>query len=77
MEKQGYWTAWQRMTSRGPSRWSYNHFTKDGLTALCGKRIPRSHEVFRIEYLGYDQCKKCKEKHYDTAGPAPGEGGKV
>lgn len=54
--------AWQAITKRGPGRWSSNHHTIDDKTTLCGKPIPKSHEVFRNDAFGEKDCQKCIER---------------
>ncbi len=52
--------AWQSMTSRGPGKWSNNHYTEDDKKTLCGRKIPE--RPFRLEACGSDSCAKCFEK---------------
>lgn len=49
--------AWQAITTRGPGRWSNNHYTDDGKTMLCGKKMPE--QIFRNDAFSERDCQKC------------------
>ncbi len=66
----GEWIQWQSMGKRGPGRWSNRHYTRNGRVALCGRKIPDKHRVFRVDDPGdLDVCPGCQRR----VGPPPGK----
>jgi hypothetical protein len=57
------WTSWQSLGRNGPSRWSSDHYTRDGDKTLCGIRIPVAPYVFqRGRGEGGNECPTCVRK---------------
>lgn len=63
------WVAW----SLGPNRWTKTHYAPDGITTLCGVRVPAGYSnygmVFDVQWLGTPHsgpdtdCLRCEQKH--------------